>query len=222
MKKFTLSDGAALAIWLLPAVYLLVVYSAMPQVVPLHYGLNGNVDRYGSKSEFLMGPGILMGASALVYLLLKYLPSIDPKKQVKYGEATFQKIGLGLVVFLSALDLVIIFATIHHRFQIEKLMLPVIGLMMAFLGNVFNTVKPNYFAGFKTPWALENEDNWRATHRVAGRIWLAGGIAITIFTLFLSPATGTVIMLCLVAIMSIFPYAYSYNYFKKHRSEQNS
>jgi uncharacterized membrane protein len=222
MKKFTLADGAALVIWLLPAVYLLIIYSSLPQIVPVHYGISGNVDRYGSKAEFLVGPGVLMGASALVYLLLKFLPSIDPKKQVKYGEATFQKIGLGLVVFLAALDFTIIFATAHHGFQLEKLMYPVIGLMFAFLGNVFNNVKPNYFAGFRTPWALESEDNWRATHRLAGKMWFAGGILITILALILPPSSATIAMLCIVVVMTIFPYAYSYRYFKRHHSNQNS
>jgi uncharacterized membrane protein len=222
MKKFTITDGAALVIWLLPAAYLLFIYSSLPQIVPLHYGLSGNVDRYGNKSEFLIGPFILMGASALVYLLLKFLPSIDPKKQVKYGQATFQKIALGMVVFLAALDIVIIFATAHHGFQIDKLMLPVIGLMFAFLGNVFNNIKPNYFAGFRTPWALENEDNWRATHRVAGRLWFVGGILIVIITLFCPPAPATIAMLCIVGVMVIFPYAYSYIYFKNHHLNQNS
>ena len=222
MKKFTLSDGAALVIWLLPAVYLVVIYSSLPQIVPLHYGLNSNVDRFGNKSEFLAGPFILMGASAFAYLLLKFLPAIDPKKQVKYGQATFQKIGLGMVVFTAALNIVIIFATAHHGFQIEKLMLPVIGLMFAFLGNLFNTIKPNYFAGFRTPWALESEDNWRATHRMAGRLWLAGGILIAIVTLFCPPAPATIVMLCITAVMVIFPYAYSYFYFKNHRLNQNS
>ncbi len=222
MKKFTITDGAALVIWLLPAAYLLFIYSSLPQIVPLHYGFNGNVDRYGNKSEFLAGPCVLMGASALVYLLLKFLPAIDPKKQVKYGEATFQKIALGIVVFMAALDIVIIFATAHRGFKIERLMLPVIGLMMAFFGNMFNNIKPNYFAGFRTPWALESEDNWRATHRVAGRIWFVGGILITLLTLFLPPESATIAMLCMVAVMTIFPYAYSYIYFKNRRLNQNS
>lgn len=64
MKKFTVLDGAALLVWLLPAVYLFFVYTSMPQTVPMHYDLHGNVNRYGSKSEFLAFQGILMGVPA--------------------------------------------------------------------------------------------------------------------------------------------------------------
>src|ERR1700744_602813 len=111
MKKFTMLDAAAIILWLLPAAYLLYVYSSLPATLPVHFGIDGTPDRYGHKSEMLTGVFILMGASAFVYVLLNFLPAIDPKKMVKYGEATFKKMALGLVFFLSALPIAIFFAT---------------------------------------------------------------------------------------------------------------
>jgi len=222
MKKFTYLDAVALVVWLVPAVYVYLIYSSLPQKVPLHYGFNGNVDRYGDKSEFLATDWILIGVSAFVYLLLKFIANIDPKKQVKFGEATFQKLGLGIVILLSALNIAIIFATAHRGFQIDKLILPLLGLMFVFIGNIMNSIKPNYFAGFRTPWALENEDNWRATHRLVSKIWFVGGIVITIATLLLPPEPATIVMLCLVGVMTIVPFVYSYLYFKNHKVNQNS
>jgi uncharacterized membrane protein len=87
---------------------------------------------------------------------------------------------------------------------------------------MMNSIKPNYFAGFRTPWALENEDNWRATHRLVSKVWFAGGILITIFTLILPSGPATIVLLCLVAVMTILPYSYSYRYFKKHSLKQQS
>jgi uncharacterized membrane protein len=222
MKKFTLIDGVALVVWLLPAVYLFYIYSSLPQSVPLHYNLKGDVDRYGSKTEFLMFQLILLGIPALIYLLLKYLPLIDPKKQVKFGEGTFQKLALGIVIFVTALNIVILFSTVNHGFKIGKLLFPLIGLLFVFIGNLMNSVKPNYFVGFKTPWALENEDNWRATHRVASKVWFFGGIAITIATLWLPVETGGIVFLCIVVVLTLVPFIFSYNYFKKNQFNQNS
>jgi uncharacterized membrane protein len=217
MKKFTVLDGAALVVWLLPAVYLFFVYTSLPQTVPVHYDLQGNVNRYGSKSEFLAFQGIMLGVPALVYLLLKFLPLIDPKKQVKYGEGTFQKLAFGLVVFLSALNIAIVFSTINHGFKIDKLIFPLIGLLFAFIGNLMNSIKPNYFAGFRTPWALENEDNWRATHRLASKVWFFGGMILTVATLLIpAPASG-IVFPCIVVVMVLVPYIYSYSFFKKHQ-----
>ena len=217
MKKFTLLDGVALVIWLLPAVYVFFIYASLPQTVPMHYGLNGVVDKYGDKSELWTLQWIMLGTSAFVFLLFKFLPSIDPKKQIKYGQDTFQKLGLGMVIFLAALNIVIIFSTAHHGFKIDKLIFPLMGLMFVFLGNIMNSIKPNYFAGIRTPWTLESEDNWRATHRVASRIWFTGGIILTILMLFLPFEAGIIVFITCVLIMAFVPIIYSYVYFKKHQ-----
>jgi uncharacterized membrane protein len=174
MKKFSWFDFAALVIFLLPVVYLLTVYSGLPVRVPMHYDINGKVNRYGSKSEFLMVQAIMLFAALMVYLLLRFISSIDPKKKVKYSEETFQKIALGIVIFISALNIVIIFSTVNQGVRVDKLIFPLIGLLFVFLGNVMNNIKPNYFVGIRTPWTLESEDTWRATHRLHRILPVAG------------------------------------------------
>ena len=217
MKKFSLLDVAALVIWLLPLGYLLWVYGSLPATVPMHYGADGIPNRYGSKSEFLVMQLIFPVLSGGLYFLLKYLPSIDPKKQVKYGEQTFQRLGFGMVVFMAALSIAITFATINHSFKIDKLLLPLIGLLFVFLGNIMYSIKPNYFAGVRTPWTLEDEGNWRATHRLTGKLWVIGGLAITIAMLALPEGKGTYVFLPGIIILSFIPIIYSYIYFKKHQ-----
>ncbi len=216
MKKFNSMDVAAVVIWVLPIVYVACIYSSLPASVPVHFGIDGNPDRYGSKGEFLLTTGAVTGAAALVYLLLKFLPAIDPKKYVKYGEPTFQKLALGLVLFMSALTIAIAFATINHSFRIDKLILPIIGLLFAFIGNIMHSIKPNYFAGVRTPWTLEDNDTWRATHRLAGKLWFIGGIGLTIAVLMLPAKTGMIIFMSMIAILVLVPVVYSYVYYRKH------
>jgi uncharacterized membrane protein len=223
MKQFNSLDAAAIVIWLLPVAYLLYIYPSLPVSVPVHFGIDGNPDRYGSKGEFLVTFYILLGSSAFVYLLLKFLPAIDPKKMVKVGEATFRKLAFGLVLFFSALAIAIIFSTVNRSFQVNKLILPVIGLLFAFIGNIMNSIKPNYFAGIRTPWTLEDDNTWRATHRLAGKIWFAGGIIITVAVLLLPARVGIIVFMSLIAVMVLIPVIYSYIYYKKHHPlNQNS
>ncbi|MDB5138492.1 MAG: sdpI [Mucilaginibacter sp.] len=99
MKKITLSDGAALVVWLLPIAYLLFIYADLPASVPMHYDIHGNVNRYGSKSEFAVFILIMQMVSLLVYFLLKFLPAIDPKKQVNMAKAPFKNLHLGWLYF---------------------------------------------------------------------------------------------------------------------------
>ena len=59
---------------------------------------------------------------------------------------------------------------------ILDLIFVIIGLLFAFLGNYFKTIKPNYFIGIKTPWTLENEEVWKKTHLIGGKLWFIGGL----------------------------------------------
>lgn len=216
MKKFSWFDGAALVAWSLPAIYLIKVYPTLPAKVALHFGIDGKPDRYGQPSDLLVPVGIVMAVTLGTYLLLKFLPQIDPKQKAKYSPETFQKMALGLVVFLSAINVVII-ASANGSLAIDKLLYPMLGLFFAFLGNVMHSIKPNYFAGIRTPWTLESEDTWRATHRLGGKIWFAGGILITILTLLLTGKAAYIVFISCVAIMALVPSVFSYIYFKNHR-----
>ncbi|HTI57509.1 SdpI family protein [Mucilaginibacter sp.] len=216
MKRFNKMDVAALVIWLLPLAYLLYVFPTLPETVPVHFGIKGTPDRYGSKNEFLIGPLILMGMSCLVYFLFKFLPAIDPKKLVKYGDATFQKIGLGIVLLMAVLSIGITLATIDKTFRVDKVILPAVGLFFAFMGNLMHSIKPNYFAGLRTPWTLEDPDNWRATHRLAGKLWFAGGLILAVLVLLLPVKTGLIAFMSVMFVIVIIPVVYSYRYFKSH------
>ncbi len=217
MIKKNLSSFAALIIWLLPVLYLLKIYNAIPQTVPVHFGLDGTADRYGSKQELIWMFIILSTVTIGIYFLITNLPRIDPKKTAGYSAATFKKLSLTLVVFLSALQLFIINAAVSGSFSMSKFMLPLLGLLFAFLGNLMHSVKPNYFFGIRTPWALEDENTWRATHQLAGKLWLAGGIGITIATLLFSYKTGFIILMSIVTVITLIPVIFSYQYYKKHK-----
>ncbi|MBS1528702.1 MAG: SdpI family protein [Bacteroidetes bacterium] len=222
MKKFNTLDAAAIVIWLLPAAYLFYIYPGLPDTLPVHFGFKGTPDRYGSKDEFLAGPLILMGMSVLVYLLMKFLPAIDPKKYVKYGEPVFQKIGVGIVVLMAALNIAIMISATTGVFKTDKLVFPVMGLFFAFMGNLMHSIKPNYFAGLRTPWTLEDNDTWRATHRLAGKLWFAGGILLTILALLLPPKAGTIAFMSILFVMVMIPVIYSYIYYKNHHPDKTA
>ena len=217
MIKKNLFVFAALIIWLLPVLYFLKIYNTIPQRVPVHFGLDGTADRYGSKQELMWMFIILSAITIGIYFLITNLPRIDPKKTAGYSAATFKKLSLTLVVFLSALQLFIINATVSGSFSMSKFMLPLLGLLFAFLGNLMHSVKPNYFFGIRTPWALEDENTWRATHQLAGKLWLAGGIAITIATLLFPYKTGFIILICIVTVITMIPVIFSYQYYKKNK-----
>lgn len=92
-------------------------------------------------------------------------------------------------------------------------------LIAVFLGNYLQAVKPNYFIGIRTPWTLSDENLWRRTHLVTGRILFFGGL-LSIPFLFLLPAN--LAPLASVAVLlggSVFGLIYSYFIFPKQKKE---
>lgn len=220
-KEFTIWDVLAVVLGLLPLVYLACVYDKLPAIVPTHYGVDGKPNNFGPKSEMWAITGLLSGVSVALYMLMKFLPAIDPKKQVKFGEQTFQRLGMVIVIFIAAINLCIIMATIHTEFSFDKVIIALAGLLFIFLGNMMYNIKPNYFAGVRTPWTLEDEGTWRATHRLAGKLWVFGGIIVTVERLVTSTETGAYIFLACLLIMIVIPIVYSYVYFKKHHVKKD-
>jgi len=219
MKKFSTYDLAAIIVWLLPMAYLAFIYQQLPATVPLHYGINGHADRYGSKHEFVGFQALLSGVTVFVYLLLRFLPAIDPKKQVSVGQDTFLKLAVGIVLFLSGLSAAIIFATANRSFRIDQVIFPFIGLFFAFMGNIMYNIKPNYFAGIRTPWTLEDANNWRATHRLAGKLWFVGGLLIAVVSLMVHGVAGFAFFISAMVVLTLVPTIYSYIYFRSHRAD---
>jgi len=75
--------------WLALVFWVAQIYPALPEIIPVHFGLNGVPNRYGNKSELIL----LVAISTL-------FPALNTVFAVIYG-----KYNKGLTVFLSAVFL---------------------------------------------------------------------------------------------------------------------
>jgi uncharacterized membrane protein len=215
-KELTWMDGIVLVIWALPLLYLLSVYPLLGPTLPLHFNIQGTPDSWGSRAEFIGVIAFLSGISLGAALLFRFLPRIDPKKQAKYSGVVFVRIGYALVLFMSVISVTIIHATTHGRYSFpDRFIYSVLGLFFAYLGNLMNNVKPNYFFGIRTPWALENEEVWRKTHQLAARLWLPGGLLLVVLSLILHGEVMHASFIAIVLVLGIVPVVYSYFYYRK-------
>ncbi|RYG28680.1 MAG: SdpI family protein, partial [Chitinophagaceae bacterium] len=178
-------------------------------------GADMKPDKMGNKSELWLVTGIMTAVSLFVYFLLRNLHRIDPKRKDAPQSSGFHKLALGMVVFVSALSILII-TSAKDGTVMKNLIFPLLGLMFAFIGNYMINIKPNYFAGFRLPWTLSSDENWRRTHQLGGKIWFAGGLLIAIVSLFLQGSQAVVFFISVMAGMVIIPLIYSYRFFKKH------
>jgi uncharacterized membrane protein len=219
--KFHFSEILIFIIAGLPFAYLAYIYPALPSTIATHFGADGKPNAFGDKSSLWTIISITGVISILTYLLMRFLPKIDPKRSAKYSAAAFNKIGVALVLFLCLLNCFIINASQKNAFSFANVIPILIGIFFAFMGNLMPTLKANYFAGIRTPWTLESEDTWRKTHQLAGKLWFAGGILIVVLSLFLPAEIAMYSLFVVTMIIVIIPVAYSYTYFKSIQNKTN-
>lgn len=202
MRKLTPAAFATLTAWLVS----IWASFRIPERVPVHWNLRGEVDGWGSPGTALW----LLPALMLADLLLFWaIPKVDPRRASwdRHGSA-YWTIVTGLNVFMLAVHLAVLGASLGWTSRTGQWIPIGVGLLTAFIGNVLTRIRPNFFVGYRTPWALSSDENWRKTHRLAGPLFVVGGLALA-----LAGALGGAFMVPGVIILlaaTLVPFVYSY------------
>ena len=200
----------------MPFIYLATIYNSLPQEVPIHFNWKGEADDWADKTMLFLLPA---GLCLFIYFLMLIVPAIDPKKKIQQMGSKYFDLRLILTIFISILSLYLLYVTKEGSIENPNIMVSLIGFLFLLLGNYFQTVRPNYFVGIRTPWTLENEQVWKKTHSLGGKIWVAGGVCIVFLGFLVNNITVMLIVFfSLVLIMIMIPIIYSYIEFKKENS----
>ena len=220
--KFVIMNTKKYGPWLValliiaPFIYGALIFPQLPSRIPTHFNIEGKADAWGGPSSIFIGPGIMGAVSVFTYLLMTNLKSFDPKKYDEANDTLYSNFAVLTVAFLSALSTIIMYSSTHaDEINVGKLILPLVGLSFAGLGWYMPKFKQNYFVGFKLPWTLENETNWNETHKVAGKLWIYGGLFQAVVTFILPMKFGMIGFMLAIAVMVIIPSVFSYRLFKK-------
>ena len=183
----------------------------MPDQVPIHWNVHGEVDGYMSKP---WGIYLFLLITLAIAMLFPILSRIDPKKG---NYALFRKSWIAIqtviVVFFAYLYFVSLLVSLKPEYQIIPFVMTGIGVLFMLIGNYLGKVRQNYFVGIRTPWTLANEDVWNKTHRFGGWMFVLAGIMLLFNALFQFHVVAvTVIAIVMAAIV---PLVYSYLIFPK-------
>jgi uncharacterized membrane protein len=196
---------------LIPIVVGLILWNKLPEQVPTHWDINGAVDDYATKTQavFLM-PLVLVA----FHWICVVGTSLDPKKQ-NINDKMFTLV-LWIIPVISLLCNSMVYATaLGHKISVEVIMPLFMGVLFIIIGNYMPKCKQSYTMGIKLPWTLEDEENWNKTHRMAGFLWVIGGVVI-MATAFL----GAFWVFFIVLIpMVLIPTVYSYLLYKKKENK---
>ena len=198
----------------------LVLSGQLPSRIPIHWGLGGTVDGYADPvlAVWLL-PAIALG----LFLILSNLRRLDPMRAnyVQF-EGTIGRFTLAIIIFLMALHILILINGLGWDVNVPRILLVLVGILFASLGNELGRLRPNSFAGIRVPWTLTNEDVWRQSHRVGGRIMVLSGLVIALMSL-VAPLTILFWVILLVTFaMTAGMIGYSYYYaLQKRQAGEN-
>lgn len=211
--KFNLKkELPIILIVLLPLLYLHQVWETLPERIPIHWNAAGEIDGWGEKSDLLLSVFML---PVLSYLLLIFIPKMDPKQKLKNMGKKYDSLKLVVTLVTSAIAILIIYSAENQEMFSPDILFIIIGASIVLFGNYFKTIKHNYFIGIKTPWTLENETVWKETHKMGGKLWFYGGLLIIFLCLLTDSSLHAGIFISILTIISIIPIVYSYIKFKE-------
>lgn len=189
----------------IPFIMIAVLWSEIPDTIPIHWNIHGEVDRWGSRAFIFLLPLINIG----VYLLFMAIPHIDPKKRIEEFGNLYNLLRFIVVSLMFGLFVIILMATLGYIDSANWIIYPIF-FMILILGNIMGKVKPNYFIGVRTPWTLENEEVWRKTHRLTGYLWVFSSLVALLISFILPREHWLYLILPYCLLIAIVPIAYSY------------
>lgn len=187
-------------------------YPRLPEEVPSHWNTRGEIDGYSSRFFGAFGIPLL---SLALYVMFLVLPALDPK-QANYQRfaRTYDVIRWSVLGVMVLTQVLILLAGLGYKIDAGKVMQPSVALMFILMGNQMGRVRHNYFVGIRTPWTLASEEVWRKTHRMAGPLFVVGGLVALAATWLPAPYNFAILMISIIGT-SLASLVYSYVIFKQ-------
>ncbi len=214
LKKNKIQIIIASVVNFLPTLLGLIFWDKLPETFPTHWGLDGKADSFGGKVFFVFLMPAIMYALFWICLLLT---SKDSGNKNQHNKVLSMMIWIMpfISLFVAGISY---FGAIGRSLEMIAFLPAVLGLLFAVMGNYMPKCKQNRTIGVKIKWTLENEENWNATHRFAGKALFFGGL-LMMLCCFLPDFWGFGVALAIVFVSCFSTFLYSYAYYKKQKRE---
>ena len=149
---------------LFPILWGLMIWSQLPNQIPIHFNVAGQANNFQSKPLAVFGLPVFL---LLVHLFVIFMIGRDPKNRTMNEKMVKVIYWLIPIVSLSVFYLIYskaLGSTTNPSVFVSALL----GLIFVIMGNYMPKLKVNHTVGIRLPWTLQSEDNWHKTHRLQG------------------------------------------------------
>jgi len=185
----------------------------LPERFAVHWGLDGTADGYAGRSVFFILPPILLAIHWACVLLTAALDKNAEQNQ------KMMRIVLWILpaISLSSTGMIVSAAlgSVTNAFALVYLLL---GVMFIVIGNYMPKTTRSLTTGIKIKWTYASDENWNATHRFAGKVYVAVGF-VSLLCIPLPAKALPFVMIGIILIAVLLPVIYSYRFYKKQLAD---
>lgn len=215
MKK--ISKSTMIITFLLTAAPMLagvLLWNRLPERVPVHFGFDGQPDSWSSRTFAVFAlPAFLLA----MHVLCIKITSLDPRAENITGRV--HSLILWIIPAVSMFAACLTYGTaLGYRMDVNRFSSIVMGMMFIAIGNYLPKCRQNYTVGIKIPWTLADEENWNKTHRMAGPLWMAGGLFLLVMGF--TKLNSGIVMFPVIFLITVIPCIYSYLFFRRKKAEE--
>ena len=197
---------------LLPMVVGILLWDQLPEKMAIHWGANGEADGWSSRPVAVFGMPLLLLA---IHWLGVWLTGEDKRNRHQNEKILQLMFWIAPVVSLFGMGSTYASA-LGQPLRIDRLALLLLGIIFAMIGNYMPKCRQNYTIGIKIVWTLSDEENWNATHRLAGKLWMIGGLLLMLCA-FLTGSALTWVMPVVLGVMVGAPILYSWRFSQRKK-----
>ena len=192
----------------------LAVFQRLPDRMPTHWGMGGEVDGWSDRTFGAFGIPALM---LVIWGLCSWLPAIDPRRE-NYAKfrGTYDVIVAAILGLMLIVHAAVLGVGLGWNVPIPVVISLAVGSLLILVGNLLPRARPNWFVGIRTPWTLSNDRVWDRTHRLGGRVMVVAGLIIAISGFVSSPWPGILVPV-VAAGAAVVPIVYSYIAWRQER-----
>lgn len=197
MKKMNRLILVSVLCCFFPMILGLLYYRQLPNLMAAHFNFQNVADGWYPKFVVLF---VLPLFLLSVHIFCLYATLRDSKN--KDNDIMLNIVIWIIPVLSNALSMILIAYGLNIKVNISLFIRFLIALFMIVLGNYIPKSRISHTIGIRTPWTLKSPEIWRKTHRMAGYLWLIGGM-ILLCTLPLDSGYLFVILTFTIALLPI-------------------
>jgi immunity protein, SdpI family len=186
------------------------MYPGLPETLPTQYDFDGIASNYLPKEAVILILPLSYAASiAVIHFLIRFSPE---KFAMQNSQRAMDIVVLSIGILLLAIHIGLLMSrgdgSIFQRyFSIG------FAFFIVIMGNVIGKTERNFIIGIRLPWTLASEQNWRATHRLAGKLMVASGLILLAISFY---SVSLVLTLSLGLGWLVIAAIYSFMFFLKN------